>query len=190
MPGADEVVVRPATASDAHLAAAASELIRGAARDNDIALRSVEWLRQKIEHERAVVALRAGELVGFGYWSEWEDGRFLSHSGLVVRADLRGQGLGRELKAILVAESRRAFPHATLMSLTTSPQVKALNQSFGFRVVPLERLTKDEAFWKGCQTCRNYAQVRERGERCCCEGMILEPGEGAGAPSVVPGPRA
>jgi N-acetylglutamate synthase-like GNAT family acetyltransferase len=171
-----EVVVRPARAEDAGLAPAASALIRAAARDNDIAERSVEWLRAKIEHDRAVVALRKGELVGFGYWSEWEGGRFISHSGLVVRPELRGRGVGRELKKILVEASRRAFPKATLMSLTTSPQVKALNLSFGFRVVPLDRLTKDEAFWKGCETCRNFAEVKAKGERCCCEGMILEPG--------------
>lgn len=178
MDAEDEIVVRPATAEDVGLAPAASALIRAAARENDIAERSVEWLRAKIEHDRAVVALRGEELVGFGYWSEWEGGRFISHSGLVVQPELRGYGLGRRLKAILVEASRRTFPKATLMSLTTSPQVKALNLSFGFRVVPLDRLTKDEAFWKGCETCRNYAAVRARGERCCCEGMILEPGVG------------
>jgi len=94
-----------------------------------------------------------------------------------VRADVRGRGIGRRLKAVLVESSRRSFPKATLMSLTTSPEVKAMNLRFGFHVVPLDRLTKDEAFWDGCKTCRNYAAVRARGERCCCEGMILEPDE-------------
>lgn len=170
-----EVVVREGSPEDANLAAAASSLIREAARGHDIAEREVDWLRAKIEKGRAALALRDDELVGFGYWSDWEEGAFLSHSGLVVRPDMRGHGLGRRLKDVLVESSRRAFPRATLMSLTTSPQVKAMNLSLGFRVVPLELLTKDPAFWKGCETCRNFAEVQARGEICCCEGMILPP---------------
>ena len=175
-----DIVVRAAGPQDVHLAGAASELIAAAARDNDIAERSVEWLEKKISMDRAVLALHGEELVGFGYWSEWEEGAFISHSGLVVRPDMRGRGLGRDLKQLLVESSKATFPQATLMSLTTSPQVKALNLHFGFRVVPLERLTKDESFWKGCETCRNYAEVQARGERCCCEGMILPPDEAGG----------
>ena len=121
------------------------------------------------------LAVSAGELVGFGYWSDWEAGRFVSHSGLVVRPDQQGKGLGRRLKRVLFESSKGELPRATLMSLTSSPQVKKLNLSLGFHFVPLERLTSDPSFWEGCKTCRNYAAVRARGERCCCEGMILEP---------------
>jgi hypothetical protein len=41
--------------------------------------------------------------------------------------------------------------------------------------VPLERLTTDPEFWKGCNTCRQQAEARAAGDACCCEGMILEP---------------
>ena len=172
--GGDAIEVRESRSEDVHLASAASELIAASAADNDIALRTPEWLRTKIEKGRAAVALRAGGLVGFGYWSDWEEGRWVSHSGLVVHQDLRGHGLGRRLKMILFDSSRRALPRAKLMSLTTSPEVKKLNLSHGFRVVPLEQLTTDPAFWEGCQACRNYAAVKARGEICCCEGMVLE----------------
>jgi len=171
--------VRESRPDDVELAVAASALIEAAARENDIALRAPAWLASKIAQGRAAIALAAGELVGFGYWSAWEEGRFVSHSGLVVRPSHQGIGLGRRLKLVLFESSRRALPRATLMSLTTSPQVKALNLSLGFRVVPLERLTGDPAFWEGCRTCRNYEDVRGRGERCCCVGMILE-SEGGG----------
>jgi GNAT superfamily N-acetyltransferase len=177
-PGGEEprtIEVRESGPADLHLAEAASALIHSAAGEFDIAERTPDWLRAKIEHGRAALALRAGELVGFGYWSSWENDAFVSHSGLVVRRDLRGHGLGRRLKQVLFDSSRRALPRATLMSLTTSPQVKEMNLALGFRVVPLERLTKDPAFWEGCRTCRNYAAVQARGERCCCEGMIREP---------------
>ncbi len=169
------IEVRESRPEDAHLAEAASELIRAASGEFDIAQRSPDWLREKIEKRRAALALRGAELVGFGYWSSWEDDRFVSHSGLVVKPELRGHGLGKKLKLVLFDSSRRALPRATLMSLTTSPQVKEMNLALGFRVVPLERLTRDPSFWEGCRTCRNYEEVQARGVICCCEGMIWEP---------------
>lgn len=177
------IEVRVAGPADVRHAAAASALIAAAAAGHDIAQRSPELLAEKIRTGHAALALRAGELVGFGFWSEWEGGRFVSHSGLVVREDLRGHKLGRRLKLALFDSSRHVLPRASLMSLTTSPEVKAMNLSLGFQVVPLERLTKDPAFWAGCRTCRNYADVQRRGAICCCEGMLLEPPAAGAAPS-------
>ena len=170
-----EVEVRAADARDVALAPAASALIASVAAHNDIALRTPDFLADKIRHGHAALAFADNELVGFGYWSAWEGGQFVSHSGLVVRKDFQGRGLARQLKTVLFESSRAALPRAKLISLTTSPQVKALNLSLGFRVVPLDRLTKDPAFWAGCRTCRNWAAVQARGDKCCCEGMLLEP---------------
>ncbi len=172
---AERIEVRASRRADAYRAAAAAELIDGVADEFDIVRRAPEWLRDKIEAGRAALALKRAELVGFGYWSAWEGGRFVSHSGLVVRADLMRRGIARRLKTVLFESSRRELPHATLMSLTNSPPVKRLNLSLGFRVVPLDRLTSDPEFWAACKTCRNYADVQARGERCCCEGLIREP---------------
>jgi GNAT superfamily N-acetyltransferase len=169
------LTVRIARAEDAVHAPAAARLIRAASRGHDIARRSSALLRSKIASGRAVVALQDGELVGFGYFSDWEGGKFVSHSGLVVRDDLRGHGLGRRLKERLLRASHRLFPHASTMSLTTSPAVEAMNRSLGFRKVPLSRLTRDPQFWEGCRTCRNYLRVRREGRRCCCDAMLLLP---------------
>ena len=175
------VTVRESGPDDVHLAPAASALIDAVADEFDIARREPDWLAAKIAKGRAALALQEGEdggdpeLIGFGYWSEWEGGKFASHSGLVVRADRMGLGLGRRLKQVLFESTRRQLPRAAIMSLTTSAQVQKMNRSLGFEFVPLERLTKDEAFWAGCRSCRNYAEVRARGERCCCQGMLLEP---------------
>lgn len=171
----EEVVVRLATAADVEWADRAAALIDEASHDFDIARREVGFLRDKIEHAKAVLGTVGDRLVAFGYWSDWEGGRFVSHSGLVVSPEFRGQGLGRRLKLALFESSRRRFPEACLMSLTSSAEVKALNRSLGFRVVPIDELTSDPAFWKGCETCRNYDAVRARGERCCCEAMLLRP---------------
>ncbi len=170
-----EVEVRAARSGEEHLAEPAAALIAESAAEHDIAPRSVEWLAAKIRAGKAAVALLGDELVGFGYWSEWEDGAFVSHSGLVVRPDLRGDKLGRRLKTVLMESSRAAYPRAILMSLTTSEAVKAMNLALGFKVVGFDRVTTDEAFWDGCKTCRNYEETRRRGLRCCCEPMILEP---------------
>ncbi len=171
----DNVTVRIASILDVPYAGVAERLIREAAADHDIALRPREMLEEKIRGEQAAVAIVNGELIGFGYYSAWEDGKFVSHSGLVVREDYRGRRLARELKLKLFEASRRRHPDATLMSLTTSPAVKALNLSLGFEEVPIERLTTDPAFWEGCKACRNYERIRAEGKKCCCEAMILEP---------------
>ena len=169
----DSIEVRCSRAGDGHLAQAASDLIHAAAAEHDIAERDVEFLGRKLEAGRAAVALRSdGTLVGFGYWSEWEEGRFLSHSGLVVHSDCRGMGVGRRVKEVIFETSSRQFPAAALMSLTSSPAVQALNESLGLERVPLSELTSDPEFWKGCETCRNYAEVQARGEKCCCIGML------------------
>jgi GNAT superfamily N-acetyltransferase len=170
----ETVTVRAADDADVGYAEVAAALIDEAASDHDVARRDVAFLRDKLRTGRAAVALASDELVGFGYFSEWEGGRFVSHSGLVVRSPYRGRGLGRQLKRVLFDASRRMFPKAALMSLTTSEEVKALNRSLGYKVVPLERLTTDPAFWEGCETCRSVAEARARGDRCCCEGMLLE----------------
>lgn len=167
--------VRESGPADERLAGVASALIESAAGEHDIARRETAFLQTKIAAGQAAVALLEAELVGFGYWSAWDAGRFVSHSGLVVRPDLRGVGLGRELKRCLFASSRERLPAAVLMSLTNSPVVHAMNLSLGFRVVPLEDLPDDPEFWRGCDSCRNIERVRSEGLRCCCEAMLLDP---------------
>jgi len=161
---------------DQDFAPLVAALIREASIEHDIALRAEELLEFKIRTGRAVMAFYDEDLVGFAYFSEWEEGRFISHSGLVVRADMRGAGLGRALKMALFEASRARFPDAVVMSLSSSEEVIALNRSLGFKPVPFEKMTRDEGFWKGCESCRNWPETHAAGERCCCQGMILEPG--------------
>jgi len=174
-----EVVVRVATEADAGFADAAAALIAAAARNHDVARRPPELLRAKIQAGQAVLALDGDELVGFGFWSLWQGGRFVSHSGLVVRADRRGIALGSRLKLALVASSRERHPDAVLMSLSSSPLVQAMNHALGFVRVPLDQLTTDPEFWRGCESCRNHSELCTHPGHCHCIGMILRPGEPA-----------
>jgi len=174
--------IRQSTAADVDLSQTASQLIASVTNEFDIARRTPEFLVEKIESGQAALALDNGDLVGFGYYSDWEDGRFVSHSGLVVKTEYRGQGLGRQLKTVLFAASRQRFPDAIVMSLTSSPEVKAMNLKLGFQVVSTAALTSDKTFWEGCKTCRRYAQTQAKGLKCCCTAMILKPGTAAAIP--------
>jgi len=167
--------IRSSIAGDRIYAEAAARLIAQAARDHDIATRDPEFLQDKIITSKAVVALQHRAMVGFGYYCDWQGGRFVSHSGLVVHRRMRGSGLGHLIKQELFAASRRQFPRAIIMSLTSSPAVQAMNRSLGFRTVPLDQLTTDPEFWEGCRACRNFAAIQSCAGRCCCEGMIQRP---------------
>ncbi|MBM4014504.1 MAG: GNAT family N-acetyltransferase [Planctomycetes bacterium] len=143
-----------------------------------IALRSEEYLADSIRERRAVVVMRAGELVGFATAHPWENGRFVSHSAMVVAPALRGRGLSRRMKLALVELSRLRWPDAAILSLTLSPQVEALNKSCGFEAVPYCDLTKDPEFWKGCEGCIHHAHLkRNQQQDChCWAGLLLPPG--------------
>ncbi len=169
------VKCRQSTAGDRRYAQVASKLIRSVSGDFDMALRPAEFLAAKIESGQAALALDDNVLVGFGYYSEWENARFVSHSGLVVKPNYRGRGLGSQLKAILLAASQHQFPQAVLMSLTNSASVKAMNLKLGFQVASFEELTTDSEFWAGCKHCRSYLDSRTNGRQCCCEAMVLRP---------------
>lgn len=169
------VEIRPSTAADARWSQSAADLIADASDEFDIARRSPTFLGAKIESGQAALAFCDGNLVGFGYYSDWEGGRFVSHSGLVVKPDYRGHGLGRRLKLALFEASKQRFPQAVLMSMTRSPEVKAMNLQLGFRVVPIDAVTNDPAFWEGCKQCRRFAEAQTKGLKCCAEAMIFEP---------------
>jgi len=170
-----KVEVRSSVPGDGAFAEDASALIAGSADEFDLARRTPEFLRAKLEGGQAALALADDELVGFGYFSAWGGGAWVSHSGLVVRPDFRGEGVGRRLKQCLIEGSDAAFPDATTMSLTTSDSVLAMNRSLGFETAELSQLTDDPEFWAGCKTCRNYERVQREGRRCCCQAMIRPP---------------
>ncbi len=176
----EEVVVRVSTPEDVRYAQVASALIERASHQHEIATRSPEELAEQIRLGNAVIALIDGELIGFGYFKVWSD-LAISHSGLVVEPQFRGRKIGKRLKLLLCEESERRVPDGRMISLTTSPQVRHMNTSLEFRVVPLVELTIDPKFWAGCRGCHNFASVNApgstegeltpTGDRCCCEGM-------------------
>lgn len=155
-----------------------SEAIAEAAMDKNsgLALRSPEYIREKIEAGRGVIALDGGNLAGFCYINPWEHGLFVAHSGLIVKPEYRGRGLAKALKQKAYELTRLRFPKARIFGLTTSPAVKRINESLGYKAVPYTEITNDIRFWKGCVSCVHYDILCKRGfDSCLCTAMLYNP---------------
>ncbi|MCL1974135.1 MAG: GNAT family N-acetyltransferase [Bacteroidetes bacterium] len=145
-------------------------------RGTGIATRSPEYIAEKMQSGKAVIALDGNKVVGFSYIETWSHGKFVANSGLIVDHDYRNQGLARQIKHAVFALSRTLYPDAKIFSITTGLAVMKLNTELGYRPVPFSELTADPEFWKGCEGCRNY-DILERNNRtmCLCTGMLYDP---------------
>jgi hypothetical protein len=148
------------------------------ARGTGIAKRTPEYIINKIEEGKAVIALSdQGEFAGFCYIESWGE-RFAANSGLVIVEKFRKQGLAMRVKRKAFELSREKFPNAKLFGLTTSLAVMKINSELGYRPVTFSELTNDEEFWKGCQSCVNYdILTRTKRKHCLCTGMLYDPVE-------------
>lgn len=151
------------------------ELIELSARQRKtgIAKRAVGYIEQKIKSGNAVIAFNKGQLIGFCYIETWSDKNYVANSGLVVHPDFRGKGLARKIKQKAFNHAREKYPHAKVFGITTSPAVMKINSELGYIPVSFAQLTKDDAFWNGCQSCPNY-DILQRNQRriCLCTGML------------------
>lgn len=141
-----------------------------------IAVRSKEYLSEKIREGKSVIAVREdGKWAGFCYVESWGHNKFVANSGLVVNPDFRGHGLASRIKSRALELSAEVFSGAKLFGLTTSLAVMKINSSLGYQPVTFSELTDDEDFWKGCQSCPYYdILVRTRRAHCLCTAMLRE----------------
>lgn len=152
--------------------------VSAAARGTGIAQRSPEYIINKIEERKAVIALSdQGEFAGFCYIESWGE-KFAANSGLIIIEKFRKMGLAMRVKRKAFELSREKFPNAKLFGLTTSLAVMKINSELGYRPVTFSELTDDEQFWKGCQSCVNYdILTRTKRKHCLCTGMLYDPVE-------------
>lgn len=171
-----------ADASHYHLAEEICHMIEDAARKRGtgIAKRSPDYIRQKMEEGKAVVAIEknSGELAGFCYIEAWQDLGYVANSGLIVNEKYRNQGLAMKIKRKAFELTRTKYPNAKLFGITTSLAVMKINSELGYKPVTFSELTSDEAFWRGCQGCVNY-DILQRTNRsiCLCTGMLYDPAD-------------
>ena len=145
-------------------------------RGTGIAKRTHEYLAQKMKEGKAIIALHKEEFAGFCYIESWGNKQYVANSGLIVVNKFRGQSLARRIKRAAFALSRLRWPNAKIFGLTSGGAVMKINTELGYVPVPFSELTDDQAFWKGCEGCKNH-DILTRTERkyCICTGMLYDP---------------
>ena len=149
-------------------------------RGTGIARRTDEYIADKINSGKAIIAVNRDEFVGFCYIESWGHDEFVANSGLIVRPQYRGMGVAKRIKKAAFELSRKRFPNAKIFGLTTGEQVMRINTELGYVPVTFAKLTDDEEFWAGCKSCVNY-DILERTNmtKCLCTGMVFDPVEAA-----------
>lgn len=173
-----DITVRFAEPSEAKYAEQIVQMIYESAlqRGTGIAKRTPEYIANKINSGKSVVALDGERLVGFSYIESWGHGDFVATSGLIVDPEYRHIGLAGAIKAKTFELARLRFPFAKLFSITTSLPVMKLNSKMGYKPVTFSELTDDNEFWQGCEGCRNYdILLRNKRRMCLCTGMLFDP---------------
>lgn len=173
------IIVRVAVPDDIKYATiitdemAASALVRG----TGIAKRSPEYISQKINEGKAVIALTPeNQWVGFCYIEAWGHEKFVANSGLIVAPEFRKTGVAKRIKYRIFALSRKMYPEAKIFGLTTGLAVMKINSELGYEPVTYSELTDDENFWAGCKSCVNYEILMSKGRKnCMCTAMLYDP---------------
>ncbi|RLD36993.1 MAG: GNAT family N-acetyltransferase [Bacteroidetes bacterium] len=172
-----EVKITLATKSHHIYAESICKIIENAAKikGTGIAIRQTDYIIQKMEDGKAIIALDGDRAIGFCYIESWEGQKYVANSGLIVDPDYRKTGLAKSIKLATFELSKKKFPKAKLFGITTSLAVMKINSDLGYRPVTFSELTKDETFWEGCKTCPNY-DILERTDKtlCLCTGMVCD----------------
>lgn len=147
------------------------------ARGTGIARRTPEYIRQKINEGKAVIAVSPqGIWAGFCYIETWSHGQYVANSGLIVATAFRKSGLAKAIKRKIFELSRTQYPEAKIFGLTTGLAVMKINSELGYEPVTYSELTQDEAFWAGCQSCVNYEILMSKERKnCMCTAMLYDP---------------
>lgn len=148
-----------------------------AARGTGIAKRTPEYIEQKIDEGKAIIAVTdQNEWVGFCYIETWSHGEYVANSGLIVAPAFRKSGVAKKIKKKIFDLSRVKYPDAKLFGLTTGLAVMKINSDLGYEPVTYSELTQDEQFWAGCKSCVNYDILKSKERKnCMCTAMLYDP---------------
>ncbi|MFT6167459.1 MAG: hypothetical protein ACJASF_002158 [Vicingaceae bacterium] len=158
-------------------ASAICEMMADAAkvRGTGIAQRKPEYICEKMKEGKSIIALDKEIPIGFCYIESWEGQKYVANSGLITHPDYRRSGVAKAIKKATFNLSKEKFPTAKLFGITTSMAVMKINSDLGYQPVTFSELTKDENFWKGCQTCTNYDILQRTNKTMCiCTGMVCD----------------
>jgi hypothetical protein len=177
----NDILVRVASSADNLYATTITDEMEASAkaRGTGIARRSPDYIIQKMNEGKAVIALTtSGQWVGFCYIEAWGHDEFVANSGLIVAPDFRKSGVAKSIKERIFLLSREKYPHAKIFGLTTGLAVMKINSDLGYEPVTYSELTNDEEFWAGCKSCVNYdiLMSKER-KNCMCTAMLYDPAD-------------
>lgn len=175
------IIVRIATSADFKYAQTITDEMAASAqaRGTGIAKRSTEYIQQKMQEGKAVIAVTEdGAWVGFCYIEAWSKEGFVANSGLIVAPAFRKSGIAKQIKKRIFDLSREKYPKAKIFGLTTGLAVMKINSDLGYEPVTYSELTDDENFWAGCKSCVNYdiLMSKER-KNCMCTAMLYDPAD-------------
>ena len=147
------------------------------ARGTGISRRSLGLLQAKMIAGEAVIAFAPdGRWAGFSFLSAWDNGRYVSNSGLIVAPEFRHTGIAKRIKRKIFELSRRKYPEASIFSLTSGLAVMKMNHELGFEPVTYSELTREDAFWEGCSSCVNCPVLTSKERKnCLCTAMLYDP---------------
>lgn len=173
------IIIRVAVGNDLHYASLITEEMESSAkaRGTGIARRTPEYIIQKMEEGKAIIAVTTdGTWVGFCYIEAWGHDTFVANSGLIVAPAYRKTGVAKQIKQHIFDLSRKKYPDSKIFGLTTGLAVMKINSDLGYQPVTYSELTNDEEFWAGCKSCVNYdiLMSKER-KNCLCTAMLYDP---------------
>ena len=175
---ANPVIIRLAGTLDAKYAYFIVQEMEASAkaRGTGIGRRSVESICQKMDSGDAVIAVTENEQwVGFCYVETWQDGKFVSNSGMIVSPAFRKRGVATAIKQHIFNLCRQKYPDANIFSITTGLAIMKLNSKLGFEPVTYSEITNDEQFWHKCSHCVNYSVLQSKGcKNCFCTAMLYD----------------
>ena len=175
----DRIIVRPAETGDIKFAKEITDEMEASAiaRGSGISKRSPESICAKILSGKAIIAITsAGKWAGFQYLEVWDEGKFISNSGLIVSASYRHSGIATAIKQQVFELSRSLYPDACIFSITSGLAIMKLNTRLGFEPVTYSEITHDESFWAGCKSCTNYDVLTGKNKcNCLCTAMLFDP---------------
>ena len=151
------------------------------ARGTGIAKRTPQSLCKKIYDGKAVIAIAdSGEWAGFSYIEVWNEGQYVSNSGMIVNPVFRNQGVAKAIKQKTFDLARKNYPEATVFSITTGAAIMKMNHRLGFEPVTYSSITREDRFWDQCKHCVNYSILEaNKREKCLCTAMAFFPKEQA-----------
>ncbi|WP_114937107.1 GNAT family N-acetyltransferase [Mucilaginibacter endophyticus] len=175
----ERIIVRPAIPADVVFADQIIKEMESSAitRGSGISKRSAASVIEKIDTGKAIVAVTEnGEWVGFSYIETWDDGKFVSNSGLIVSPQHRNQGVASEVKNMIFNLSRSKYPTAKIFSITSGLAIMKMNTKLGFEPVTYSEVAQEPRFWDACKSCVNYDVLQSKNRcNCLCTAMLFDP---------------